>query len=265
MTLLDWEAVVRPAAFLFVFSAMAVWEWLAPVREGDRPKLGRWSQNLGLLAVDVAVVRIVMPMTVVAVAMWFESRGLGLLPALGAPYALAVIVSVVVFDLVIYAQHVAFHRVPWLWRLHLVHHADTDFDVTTGLRFHPIEIVLSLVLKIALAGLLGAPALAVLIFEVLLNATAQFSHGNVSLPKPVDRALRRVIVTPDMHRVHHSVHRDETDSNFGFNLSIWDRLFGTYVPEPRDGQTGMTIGLGEYRDRREMWLDRLLTQPFRKP
>lgn len=264
MSLMEWEGVVRPAAFLTVFLFMAGWEILSPCRDLERPKLTRWSQNLGLLLVDVIAVRIVMPMTVVAAALWFEARGIGLLPWLGVPYPLAVLASVLILDLAIYAQHVVFHHVPLLWQLHKVHHADTDFDVTTGLRFHPVEILLSLVIKIAVAALIGAPALAVLIFEVILNASAQFSHGNIKLPAALDRALRRVIVTPDMHRVHHSVHRHETDSNFGFNLSIWDRLFGTYIATPKDGQTGMRIGLEEFRAKREMWLDRLITQPFRK-
>lgn len=264
MTVLDLEAIARPTIFLTVFLIMAAWELVAPCRDMERPKLTRWSQNLGLLLVDVIVVRIVMPMTVVAAALWFESRGIGLLPLLGVPYPLAVLVSVIILDLAIYGQHVLFHYVPVLWRLHRVHHADTDFDVTTGLRFHPIEILLSLLIKIAVAALLGAPALAVLIFEVILNASAQFSHGNIKLPARLDAILRRVIVTPDMHRVHHSVHRHETDSNFGFNLSIWDRLFGTYIAQPKDGQTGMTIGIDEFREKREMWLDRILTQPFRR-
>ncbi len=264
MNIVELETVVRPAVFLAVLLAMAAWEIAAPCREMERPKLARWSQNLGLLLVDAAVVRIVMPMTVVAAALWFESRGIGLLPLLGVPYPLAVFIAVIVLDLAIYAQHVVFHYVPMLWRIHRVHHADTDFDVTTGLRFHPIEILLSLMIKIGVAALIGAPALAVLIFEVILNASSQFSHGNIRLPKRVDAVLRRVIVTPDMHRVHHSIHRHETDSNFGFNLSIWDRLFGTYIPHPKDGQTGMTIGIDEFRAKREMWLDRLLTQPFRK-
>ena len=170
----------------------------------------------------------------------------------------------VVLDLVIYLQHVLFHAVPALWRLHRMHHADLEFDVTTGTRFHPIEIVLSMLIKLTVIGALGAPALSVLIFEVLLNATAMFNHSNVQLPAPVDCILRWLVVTPDMHRVHHSVVVRETNSNFGFNLPWWDRLFGTYRAQPEAGHEGMTIGVKEIRDPAEQRLDRMLTQPFRK-
>jgi sterol desaturase/sphingolipid hydroxylase (fatty acid hydroxylase superfamily) len=181
------------------------------------------------------------------------------------PFWAAFIASLLLLDLSIYAQHVVFHKVPILWRLHRMHHTDLDFDVTTALRFHPLEIVLSMLVKLAVVGLLGAPAVAVLVFEVLLNATAMFIHGNVGLPPRFDRALRRLVVTPDMHRVHHSIRREETDSNFGFNLSWWDRLFGTYRDQPRDGHAGMTIGLEYFRDWRATRLDGLLMQPFLTP
>lgn len=264
MTATALEPLVRPGIFLGVFLIMAIWEVVAPCRDLVRPKLTRWSNNLGLFLVDVAVVRIVLPMTVVAYAIWIESLDIGLLNWLDAPLWLALPLAVIALDLVIYWQHVAFHMIPVFWRFHRLHHADTDFDVTTALRFHPVEILLSVVVKVVAVTILGAPALAVLVFEVILNACAQFTHGNIRLPAKVDAALRTLFVTPDMHRVHHSVHIEETNSNYGFNLSIWDKLFKTYIPQPRDGQTGMAIGLHEFRNDREMWLDRLLTHPFRK-
>ena len=171
----------------------------------------------------------------------------------------------ILLDLAIYGQHVIFHAVPVLWRLHRMHHADTEFDVTTGLRFHPLEIVLSMGIKFVVVVALGAPAVAVLIFEVVLNGTSLFNHGNVRMPAGVDRVLRWILVTPDMHRVHHSIHRDETDSNFGFNVPWWDRLFGTYRAQPRDGHDGMTIGIDRFRPPRDAWLDRMLLQPLAGP
>jgi sterol desaturase/sphingolipid hydroxylase (fatty acid hydroxylase superfamily) len=192
-----------------------------------------------------------------------EQRGWGLMNAVAAPAWIAVPVSVLLLDLAIYLQHVAFHAVPALWRLHRMHHADLDIDVTTGLRFHPIEIVLSMGIKLAVVTALGAPAVAVLVFEVLLNATSMFNHANLRLPQPIDRALRWLVVTPDMHRVHHSVAVAETNSNYGFNLPWWDRLFGTYRDQPAAGHDGMTIGVERFRSPRDLMLDRMLLQPFR--
>lgn len=241
---------------------MAAWEVLAPRRRQAIGRGVRWTNNIALVALDTLLVRLAFPMAAVGAALWAEGAGWGLFHWLGVPWWLAVPLAVLLLDLAIYTQHVVFHAVPALWRLHRVHHADLEFDVTTGLRFHPLEILLSMAIKIALVVALGAPAVAVLIFEVLLNATSQFNHGNVRLPAPVDRALRRIVVTPDMHRVHHSVVRAETDSNYGFCLSWWDRLFGTYRAEPAAGHDGMTIGLEEFRTPRDLWLDRLLLQPF---
>ena len=194
-----------------------------------------------------------------------EAGGWGLFNALDLPLWLAALLSILLLDLVIYFQHVLFHAVPGLWRLHRMHHADLEFDVTTGLRFHPVEIVLSMVIKLAAVAALGAPAVAVLLFEVVLNATALFNHANIRLPAGVDRVLRWVIVTPDMHRVHHSVIPVETNSNFGFNLPWWDRLLGTYRAQPQAGHAGMTIGIEQFRTRRDLWLDRMLVQPLRGP
>ncbi|MFC7693390.1 sterol desaturase family protein [Paeniroseomonas aquatica] len=223
----------------------------------------RWPGNLGIVLLDTLLLRILFPTAAVGLALLAEARGWGLLPLLGAPAWLAIPLSVLLLDLAIYAQHVAFHAVPILWRLHRMHHADLELDVTSGLRFHPLEIILSMLIKLAVVLALGVPALAVLAFEVLLNASAMFSHGNVRLPLGLDRALRRVIVTPDMHRIHHSIRREETDSNYGFNLAWWDRLFGTYRAQPRAGQLGLTIGIGQFRDPAELQLDRMLLQPFR--
>jgi sterol desaturase/sphingolipid hydroxylase (fatty acid hydroxylase superfamily) len=240
--------LLRFGCFLAALAMLAVAEAIAPRRPLTVGRHGRWLSNLGLALINTVAIRIVLPMGAVGVALAAERHGWGLLPALGWPRWLTVPLAVVALDAIIYGQHVLFHRVPWLWRLHLVHHADLDFDVTTGLRFHPLEALLSMGLKAAAVLVLGAPALAVLVFEVLLNLTSMFTHGNVRLPGTVDRLLRCLLVTPDMHRVHHSADVPETNSNFGFNLSLWDHLFGTYRAEPGAGQEGMTIGLAELRD-----------------
>jgi sterol desaturase/sphingolipid hydroxylase (fatty acid hydroxylase superfamily) len=259
------ELAIRLAAFAGVFSVMAVWELLAPRRSWAVGRAPRWPSNLGILVADVLAVRLLLPTAAVGVALVADERGFGLFHVIGLPFWLAAPIGFLVLDLVIYGQHVIFHHVPWLWRLHRMHHADLDIDVTTGVRFHPVEILLSLVIKIATVALLGVPAAAVVCFEVVLNATSMFNHANASLPRWLDRVVRLIVVTPDMHRVHHSILRQETDSNFGFNLPWWDRLFGTYRAEPRAGHDGMTIGLPVFRDPGELRIDRLLTQPFRAP
>jgi sterol desaturase/sphingolipid hydroxylase (fatty acid hydroxylase superfamily) len=261
--LLAYEPYVRLGAAAGVFIAMALWEFLGPRRRQAIGRDRRWPNNLGIVVLDAILVRIAFPMTLVGFALVAEARGFGLFHAFAAPAWLAVVGSVVLLDLAIYLQHVLFHAVPALWRVHRMHHADLEFDVTTGLRFHPIEILLSLVIKAAVIAALGAPALAVLIFEVLLNATSMFNHGNVRIPQRLDRALRWIVVTPDMHRVHHSILSRETNSNFGFNLPWWDRLFGTYRAQPRAGHEAMTIGIEQFRDPRELGLIRMLLQPFR--
>jgi sterol desaturase/sphingolipid hydroxylase (fatty acid hydroxylase superfamily) len=260
--LLAAEPVIRLAVFAGVLAALALWELAAPRRRQEVPRVLRWSNNLAVVAIDTLLVRFIFPLTAVAWAGFMTAQGWGLLNAVELPAWLAVIIAFVLLDLAIYAQHVAFHAVPWLWRLHRMHHADLEFDVTTGLRFHPGEILLSMAIKFLAIAILGAPVLAVLLFEVALNATSMFSHSNVRLPLGIDRWLRRIIVTPDMHRVHHSVAREETDSNYGFNLSLWDRLFRTYRAAPKAGHDGMTIGLPDFRDRRELWIDRMLAQPL---
>jgi sterol desaturase/sphingolipid hydroxylase (fatty acid hydroxylase superfamily) len=246
--ILNHEPAIRLACFLGVFAVMAGWELLAPRRRLSQPKKLRWFNNLGLLVFNTALLRLVFPLAAVGMAATAELNGWGLFNRVDAPGWLALIASVVILDGAIYLQHVMLHAVPLFWRLHRVHHADLDFDVTTGTRFHPVEILLSMLIKFAVIVLLGPPLVAVVVFEVVLNATSMFNHSNVRLPAAVDALLRRVVVTPDMHRVHHSHLDHETNSNFGFNLSVWDRLFGTYRDQPEEGHEGMVIGLDTFRD-----------------
>jgi len=262
--LLDDEPLVRFAIFGGVFVLIAAWEIVRPRRAQGIGRRPRWPGNLAIASVDAILVRIVFPLSAVAVAARGQTTGWGVLPAWGVPDWLAVLLAIVVLDLAIYLQHVLFHAVPALWRLHRMHHADLEFDLTTGVRFHPIEMLLSMVIKLTVIVALGAPAIAVFVFEVLLNATAMFNHSNVQLPSGIDRVLRWLVVTPDMHRVHHSVVVRETNSNFGFNLPWWDHVFGTYRDQPERGHDGMTIGVLEIRNPDEQRLDRMLTQPFRR-
>ena len=255
LNLLAHEPTIRISAFVGVFAFMAIWELLAPRRALVVSKPIRWASNLALVVLNTVALRVVIPVAATGLALNATEQGWGLLQQVKLPESLRVLVGFVILDLVIYFQHVLFHAVPALWRLHRVHHADLDFDVTTGARFHPIEIFLSMAIKFAVILALGPPAVAVLIFEVVLNAAAMFSHSNVRIPSAVERMVRWFIVTPDMHRVHHSVLPNETNSNFGFNLSAWDRLFGTYRAQPSKGHTEMTIGLMGFRDPREV--DRL--------
>ncbi len=258
------EIAIRLGFFLGVLALIGTWEVVAPRRALTVSKALRWTSNLGLVAFNTAMLRLLFPLAGVGMAAFCAEHGWGLLNHFAVPGVLAVPLAVIAMDFVIWLQHVMVHAVPALWRLHRVHHADPDYDVTTGARFHPIEILLSMLIKFATIVVLGAPAVAVVIFEVTLNATAMFNHGNVGLPATLDRWVRWVVVTPDMHRVHHSVEDDETNSNFGFNLTWWDRLFGTYRDQPRAGQIGMTIGIHDYRDPREVaCLDGMLLLPFR--
>jgi sterol desaturase/sphingolipid hydroxylase (fatty acid hydroxylase superfamily) len=256
------EPTIRLVFFLGVFAIVACWEGLVPRRERAVSRWVRWPNNLGIVALNTLLLRVLIPTAAIGLAVSGEERGWGLFNALEVPYWLSVVLAVVLLDFAIYLQHVMFHAVPALWRLHRMHHADLDFDVTTGARFHPIEILLSMVLKLTVVAALGAPALAVLVFEVLLNATAMFNHANARLPGGLDRVVRWIVVTPDMHRVHHSVLPRETNSNFGFNLPWWDRLLGTYRAQPKAGHTAMTIGLAQFRRPRDLRLDRMLVQPF---
>jgi len=258
------EEIIRLSFFLGIFAAVALWELAAPRRALTVSKAVRWLNNLGLVVLNTLLLRLLFPAAAVGVAAWASDQGWGLLNHLQVPFWPAVVIAVVVMDFVIWLQHVMVHAIPLLWRLHRVHHADLDYDVTTGARFHPIEIILSMLIKFAAILLLGPPLVAVILFEVILNGMAMFNHGNIRLPLGLDRVLRILLVTPDMHRVHHSVEDDETNSNFGFNLSVWDRLFGTYRDQPRQGHDGMTIGIHHYREPAEVsWLPGLMTLPFK--
>jgi sterol desaturase/sphingolipid hydroxylase (fatty acid hydroxylase superfamily) len=257
------EPGVRLVAFAGIFALMAAWEMLAPRRDQKLGRSTRWPSNIGIVVLDTVLVRLVFPTTAVGLALIAEAREWGLFHALDLPAWASVVLAVAALDIAIYLQHVLFHAVPALWRLHRMHHADLDIDVTTGARFHPIEILLSMGIKLGVVAALGTPAIAVLAFEVLLNATSMFNHSNVRMPILLDRVLRWIVVTPDMHRVHHSIVARETNSNFGFNLPWWDRLFGTYRDQPAAGHEAMTIGIEQFRDPAEQRLGRMLTQPFR--
>jgi len=255
--LLTYEQYIRLAAFCGVFALMAIWEFIGPRRIQTIGRGWRWPNNLGVVVVDTLLVRILFPSTAVGLALVAGAQGIGLFNVVALHAWIGVVASVILLDLAIYLQHVLFHAVPVLWRLHRMHHADLDIDVSTGLRFHPIEILLSMVIKLAVVMAVGAPALAVLIFEVLLNATSMFNHSNVHIPQSLDTLMRWFVVTPDMHRVHHSILLRETNSNFGFNLPWWDRLFGTYRAQPTGGHEAMTIGIEQFRNPRELGLDRM--------
>ena len=258
------EPLIRLSCFCGVLVLMTLWEVLTPRRPQSIRRLLRWPNNLGLVILNSFLLRLLFPLAGVGMAFLAQTKGWGLFNIVSAPAWLAIPSAVVLLDLTIYGQHVMFHAAPLLWRLHRMHHADLEFDVTTGLRFHPGEIVVSTLIKLAAILLLGPAPNAVLVFEVMLNATSMFNHGNVSLPVPLDRVLRLFVVTPDMHRVHHSIDQRETDSNFGFNVPWWDRLFGTYRAQPALGHDRMTLGIDRFREPRELWLDRMLWQPMRR-
>lgn len=259
-----YEAPIRLGFFLGVFALVALAETLAPRRKLAVSRSVRWVANLGLVALNTVVLRLLLPAAAVAMAVFAREQGFGLLNFYVLPTWAAFVLAIVTLDLTMYLQHVMVHAVPLLWRLHRVHHADLDVDVTTGARFHPIEVLGSMLIKIAVVALLGAPPGAVIVFEVLLNATAMFNHGNVRIPQAFDRVLRWIVVTPDMHRIHHSIEPDETNTNFGFNLPWWDRIFGTYRLGPRASHERMPLGISSYRHLSQC--DRLggmLLMPFR--
>lgn len=256
----------RLGCFIGVLVIMLVWERLAPKRQAKLANRRRWPANLGIVVINSIVLRLLIPAGAIGAALWAQEQQFGLLQQLGWPMPLTLLLGFLVLDCAIYWQHRLFHRVPLLWRIHRMHHADTDFDTTTGLRFHPLEIVLSMLIKIAVVMLFGIPALAVLVFEIVLNATSLFNHGNVALPAKVEWPLRRLLVTQEMHRIHHSQIAKETNSNYSFNLSIWDRLFGSYTANPQAGSDGIAIGLKEYPANAQCTrLSFLLQVPFRQP
>lgn len=259
----DNENTLRVGFFFSVLVLMAVWETRAPRRALTQPRALRWANNLGLVFLNSFILRLIFPAAATGVALFAAEHGWGLLNYYSLPLGVSVLISIVALDFIIYLQHVLVHAVPLLWRLHRVHHADLDYDVTTGARFHTLEIILSMLIKFATIVVLGPPVVAVILFEIILNALAMFNHGNVGLPARLDGLLRWFIVTPDMHRVHHSIEDDEANSNFGFNLSCWDRLFGTYREQPRAGHSGMTIGIRKFGSARQaVWISGLLSMPF---
>ena len=256
------EMLLRLGFFLVTFIAMAGLEALYPRRQRLYSRLLRWSGNLGISVINQLFVRLLIPATAVVLAAQASEQGWGLMNQFSLPLWVAIPLAVAVLDLAIYLQHIVFHIVPVLWRFHRMHHADLDFDVTTGIRFHPLSILVSALIKLAVVLAIGPPVVAVLIFEVLLNATSMFNHSNLKLPKPVDRVLRFLVVTPDVHRVHHSIDPAEMNRNFGFNFPWWDRLFGTYLDQPALGHENMLIGLEQFRTRGDLGLGRMLIQPF---
>lgn len=257
------EVVIRLGFFFGVLAVMYLWELVAPRRIPKVSKMLRWINNLGIVSLNSFLLRIIFPTAAVAMAVFAREHGWGLFNYVHVPYSIVVAASVVIMDFAIYLQHVMFHALPVFWRMHRMHHADLDFDVTTGVRFHPFEIILSMLIKFAVIAVLGPPVLAIVAFEVVLNATSMFNHGNVRMLRSIDRVLRCFMVTPDMHRVHHSMEDYETNSNFGFNLPWWDRLLGTYRAQPRMGHEGMTIGLRDFRDRKRcVTLPGMLAIPF---
>lgn len=256
------EMWIRFGVFAAVLAVMASWEFLRPTRRLSMARHRRWPINLGLAAFNVVLLRISIGAAAWLAANWAVEQQIGLFNTLTMSPVLAIGLSLLLLDLAIYAQHVAAHRWRWFWRLHQVHHSDLDFDTSTALRFHPLEIVLSMLYKTALVVALGAPPVAVIAFEVILNACALFNHGNVSLPPALERYCRYLLVTPDMHRIHHSAQPAETDSNYGFSLSCWDRLFRTYCRQAQQCQTEMRIGLNGFRDARVLGFVALLAMPF---
>ncbi|MBW1785264.1 MAG: sterol desaturase family protein [Deltaproteobacteria bacterium] len=256
------EGTIRLIFFAGIFVLVALAELIFPRRPLTTSKANRWVANIGIVVINTVLLRLLLPATAVGLAMWAQEKGWGIFNYVAASFWMKVVISVILLDFIIYLQHVMFHAVPALWRLHMMHHADMDYDLTTGTRFHPIEIIISMVIKFSAVILLGAPALSVVVFEILLNGTAMFNHGNLYIHTGIDRFLRLLVVTPDMHRVHHSVFPTEANSNYGFNLPWWDRMLGTYRAQPSRGHKGMTIGLNQFRDPSRLTLPWLLVLPF---
>lgn len=261
--LLDYELWFRLSVFVGLLVLLIGIELARPKRSLQRSRQSRWSSNALVISIDTIVLRLLFPAAAVGVALWGSEYGYGLLNWIALPGWLTILLAFVILDFAIWAQHLLFHRIPWLWRLHRMHHTDIDVDVTTALRFHPLEMVLSMLIKMAVIILIGAPVTAVVLFEVVLNGVAMFNHSNIRLNTKVDRVLRLFIVTPDMHRVHHSWHKHETNSNYGFNLPWWDFIFATYRDQPQDGHDKMTLGINQFREPQDNQIHHILLQPFR--
>lgn len=257
------EIFVRTAIFIITMLVFAVLEMLYPRRKLTKSKLNRWLSNISMIVIGRLLIKLLLPFAAIGTALYVEQQQFGMFYWLEVPFIFSVVLSVILLDLMIYLQHRVFHYVPVLWCFHKVHHSDQDLDVSSGVRFHPVEIVFSMLIKMALVALCGLPALGVLIFEVLLSSTTLFNHSNLKIPEKLDAVIRMVVVTPDMHRIHHSAWKKETNSNFGFNLSIWDRLCKTYVPLPKNGQIKFVLGLNEY-NKKQLTLSKLLVMPFTK-
>lgn len=260
--ILDNEVLIRLFSFALILTVMLALELALPRRTIFQPRSLRWTNNFAITILNAVMLRLLFPAATVSVALYVEESEFGLLAGLGMPNFMSIPLAIVALDLITYAQHRLFHEVPLLWRIHRMHHSDVDIDVTTGLRFHPIEMLLSMIIKLLTIWLLGAPAIAVIFFEVILNAMSMFNHANFHLPEKTDEMLRKGIVTPDMHRVHHSTRVRETNSNYGFSLSCWDRLFDSYIAQPEDGHLEMDIGVAEFREITDIRLDKILMQPF---
>ena len=262
------EGSWRLGIFVFMLLGLYLWEFLSPRRKqsklsSDIKPNNRRINNIAVVIIDTILVRFLVPLLPVGVALYATENSIGLFNIIDLPIWIVFPLSILMLDFIIYVQHRIFHAVPMFWRLHRMHHTDVEFDFTTAIRFHPIEIILSILVKLIFVLLLGSPAEAVIVFEILLSSAALFNHSNINIPKPIDKVLRLIIVTPDMHRVHHSVHRMETDSNFGFNIPWWDRFFGTYIAQPKDGHLDMSIGIEKFRDEKDSRIDQLLLQPFK--
>jgi sterol desaturase/sphingolipid hydroxylase (fatty acid hydroxylase superfamily) len=255
---------IRLGCFVAAFILFALVEYKWPRKKLTQKKSLRWVNNLGLIVFNSIVLRLALPLLAIDAAYIAQQENFGVFNYLGTPYFLTFLLSILLLDWIIYWQHRAFHRVPSLWRLHRMHHSDQDIDLTTGTRFHPVEIILSMLIKIAAIGILGIPVEAVIVFEIILNVSAMFNHSNLYIPRWLDRYIRTLLITPDVHRVHHSIHITEMNNNYGFFLSIWDRIGKTYLVRPRDGHEDMKIGIALFRSEKEQRLDKMLTQPFRK-
>lgn len=266
----EYEPGIRLTIFISILLIMSTWEILSPKRQLSVSKAKRWSHNFSLIVLNTLVLRLIFPTAAVGAAAWAAHENIGLLNQdifvqLSQNLSFEIIIlilSVIFMDFVIWTQHLIFHKVPFLWRIHEMHHADLDIDLTTGLRFHPIEILLSMGIKISMIFIFGFSVLAIIIFEIILNTLAVFNHSNIAIKPQIDRVLRKIIVTPDMHRVHHSWLKHETNSNYGFNLSLWDYLFQTYRDQPKEGHEKMTIGTENFREKEWSRIDKMIMIPF---